>query len=79
MRQAIETKYIAPTNHKGTRVKAVTGSGLTLTVGWDYALSDVENHRAAAVKLCEKLKWPTDLIGGSTVKGFVFVQKEGAK
>lgn len=76
MRQAIETKYLGPTNFRGSRVKATSGSGLTLTVEWNHEFNSDVNHRDAAVALCKKLGWPIDLIGGSTVKGFCFVQRE---
>lgn len=77
MRQAIETKYIGPTNHRGARIKATSGSGLTVTVEWNYAANPEENHLVAAKILCAKYGWSADLIGGSTIKGFCFVQKEG--
>lgn len=76
MRQAIETKYLGPTNTKGSRIKATSGSGLTLTIGYHHDLNSEQNHRLAAQLLCEKYKWPTDLIGGSTVSGYCFVQAE---
>lgn len=50
------SKYIAPTNTSGTRVK-VTASVMgectqaTLTVAWDYALDTAWNHRRAAQQL----------------------------
>lgn len=54
--QAIVTKYLAPTNHHGARVKATCDTGsdrpFTATVAWDYALSTPDNHRAAAVEVC---------------------------
>lgn len=46
------TKYLGATDYKGTRIKAVgiasTGYRKSLTVSWDYALNERENHVAAA-------------------------------
>lgn len=70
--QAIVTKFVGPTNAKGSRVKAKADAG-TVTIGWDYGASDgtewneIEaNHRAAAVALMDRLGWSEYLtISGS--------------
>lgn len=54
----IKTKYIGPTDHKGSRIKA-TVSGFSdknqaITLPWDYELDVVPNHLAAAKALLEK-------------------------
>lgn len=54
--QAIQTKYLGPTNNRGSRVKATAAAG-SVTVSWDYALNQCDNHRAAAKALCDKLRW----------------------
>jgi len=54
--QAITTKYICPTNTKCSRIKA-TAEGGSVTISWDYGLSQQGNHRAAAKALCAKLGW----------------------
>ena len=54
--KAIQTKYIGPTNFLGSRVKAVAQSG-AVTVKWDCALDQEENHRQAALALCRRLGW----------------------
>ena len=48
--QAIITKYIAPTNCRGSRVKAECERG-QITIGWDHALDSAENHVAACKAL----------------------------
>lgn len=48
--QAITTKYISPTNHKGSRVKAECERG-QITIDWDDALNATENHIAACKAL----------------------------
>lgn len=58
MRQAIVTKYIGPTDHRGARVKATADAG-SVTVPWDHALDSEENHTAAALALATKYDWLT--------------------
>lgn len=56
MYQAIVTKWIGPTNTKGSRVKAKAAAG-SLTVSWDHSKGVEENHTAAAKALASKLNW----------------------
>lgn len=56
IRQAIETKSIAPTSHKGDRIVASCSAGRRYG-GWDYALSASENHVLAASLLAVSLDW----------------------
>ena len=71
-RQAIETKYLGPTNHKGARIVTRCDAKRTITP-WDHALNAADNHAAAAVALGESLGWgaPTHL--ASTQNGYVAV------
>jgi len=55
-RQAIVTKYLGPTNHRGSRIKAKCQSG-SITVSWDSNLHINENHTAAATALAQKMGW----------------------
>ena len=55
-RQAIVTKYLGPTNHRGSRVKATCEAG-SLTMGWSHDLDVAENHSRVAVALATKLGW----------------------
>ena len=72
--QTITTKYLGATDTLGARFKAThTGDYASVTLGYDYALSNEENHRAAAQALAEKLGWEGDYIGGHTKAGMVFV------
>jgi hypothetical protein len=79
MRQAIVTHRLAPTNHRGTRVKATCEAG-TVTIAWDHALNLQENHRAAARALLFKLKWRDSRHygGGLPYGGYVFVDDSAA-
>lgn len=54
--QAIITKYVGPTNFKGSRIKATASAG-SVTVSYDSGLSSDANHDNAAYKLAEKFGW----------------------
>ena len=71
--QAITTKYLGPTNHRGSRVKATCDAG-SLTVPWDYALNVEDNHAAAVNALAAKLDWKGRWHLGGTKTGYVGVQ-----
>lgn len=52
--QAIETKYLGPTNTKGSRIKAFCEAG-SITISRSFNASDWDGHRLAVVALCKKL------------------------
>lgn len=52
--QAIETKFLGPTNTKGSRIKAKCWL-TSVTVSWDHSLNVEENHFAAIEALICKL------------------------
>ena len=54
--QAIQTKYLGPTNTKGSRIVASYAGGKVIT-SWDYSKDVTENHLDAALALAEKLDW----------------------
>ena len=68
MRQAIETKYLPYTNHRGSRIKAIAQAG-SVTVPWKHELSVNENHHLAAETLAKKLGWYGEWYGGGNAKG----------
>ena len=70
--QAIETRYVGPTNHRGSRVIATTPGGARMVSAWDYALGIEGNHRAAAEALRAKLDWPELVSGAFTARGYAF-------
>ena len=77
MYQAIQTKFLGPTNTRGARVKAIADAG-SITVSWDHRLNIQDNHRAAAVALARKFGWGDDWTGGGLPgSGYAFVRKEG--
>lgn len=55
--QAIRTRFLAPTNRRGERIAVTAAQGQRLTVSWDYALNQQDNHDAAAKALATKLGW----------------------
>lgn len=70
--QCIRTRYVGPTNTRGSRVSAQCESG-RLTLPWDCALSSEENHAAAAKALAEKLGMvlPAPVSGGDYYHAFI--------
>jgi hypothetical protein len=59
----IVTRYLGPTNTRGSRVVAThrrdSETTYRKTLDWDHALDGAENHRAAAEALVAS--WPLDL------------------
>ena len=51
----IMTKYLGPTNTRGSRVKATSGSGKSITVAWDHEADADMNHARAAIHLASTL------------------------
>ena len=70
--KAISTKYLGPTNYRGSRIKADDGDGNTITIGYPHEISVIEAHAQAAFALCLKMGWKGELVGGWTGKGGVF-------
>lgn len=74
---AIHTKYIGATDTKGSRIKAYTTRGLSVTISYPYELS-YENAHFEAVKALvakHKLDWDlADMRYGDSAdnKGYVF-------
>ena len=77
--QAIETRYLGPTNTKSGRIKATAWAG-SVTVPYDHALNSEDNHRAAAMALVTKLQWQGTFAQGGNAKGngYYFVNVNGA-
>lgn len=71
--QAIVTKFLGPTNYRGSRIKARCDAG-SVVISLDYAESVEENHRIAAMTLVKKLGWDGRWIGGSLSDGHCFVR-----
>ena len=74
--QAIETRYLGPTDMRGSRVKATTESGRTLTLDWDSALSSEANHTQCARMLAEQMEGGREWYRAGVKHGFVFVRAD---
>ena len=77
-RQAIQTKYIGPTNTKGSRVRA-SCLAKTRFYTWQDELNIEQNHHMAALALAMEMEWleKNTFIGGGLGKGrYVFVAAE---
>lgn len=61
---AITTKFLAPTNTKGSRIKADCCKK-EITLSWDHALNSHDNHKAAVDVLIDMLN---DGVGGYQFK-----------
>jgi hypothetical protein len=66
--QAITTKYIGPTNFKGSRVKAAC-QAKSITLSWDDSLNASDNHTLAARTLAEQMGWDGQWYGGGCPDG----------
>lgn len=74
MFQAIQVKYLGPTNYRGSRYKATAAAG-SVTVPADDARSIEGNVIAAAQALCDKFGWSKGMVHGQLADGsYVFVQ-----
>lgn len=75
MSKAILTKFHGPTNTRGSRYSATDADHNRVTISADYGLNSEENHRAAAIALCDKMHWKgaDTLIAGGLANGYVFV------
>lgn len=62
----IVTRYLGPTNHRGSRVKAThqRDSEITwrATIEWDHSLNAEANHQLAAEQLLSKWVTSDDLV-----------------
>lgn len=61
--QAIQTRYLSPTNSRGARIKATAAAG-SITISYPYDLSGQACHRKAAEALTVKLGWIDPHYGG---------------
>lgn len=71
--QYIKTRYLCPTNHKGSRIKATASNGESLTIPYDYAINEEAVHAKAALELAARLGWSAEYAAGAGDDGYVFV------
>lgn len=80
MRQSITTRYLGPTNSRGSRIKATARKAShgypaqALAVPYGHGSTE-EEHCRGAKALAEKLGWSGLWIGGGNIdeNGYVFV------
>lgn len=77
--KAIRTKYMGPTNTRGSKIKASDEAGNSITIPYPYELSGEAVYAKAAIALCKKMSWKGQLIGGGLKDGYVFVFSCGDK
>ena len=75
--QAIQTRYLSPTNTRGPRIKAWAAAG-SITIPYPHELNGQACHRAAAEALALQCEWDTpfygSLLGGQLANGdYAFV------
>lgn len=71
---AIQTKYLGPTNHMGSRIKAFTqNKGQARTIGYPHELGVEAGHDAAARELIVKLGWFGVWVRGGSADGRGYV------
>lgn len=81
MLQGIWTKWLCPTNARGSRVKAIAriadsfGAEMSQTTSWNHSLNTEDNHARAAMALARKLNWHGLWVGGHRPDnaGYMFV------
>jgi hypothetical protein len=74
--KAIRTKYVGPTNFKGSRIIASDSDGNRVTIPYPSELKSEHAHAEAAVKLCVKMGWKGELVGGVYGDSMYWVFKE---
>jgi hypothetical protein len=71
--QMITTKYVAPTDRRGARIKAVATGKESVSIPYPYHLSGLDVHWEAANALRAKLNWSGSMIGAEYESGAVFI------
>lgn len=72
----ITTKYLGPTNNRGSRIKA-SCAGASVTVSYPHELSGVDCHLEAVKKLAKKINFTGELIIEDTDTGYMFISTAG--
>ncbi len=73
--KAIQTKYLSPTNTRGSRIKAFDCDGNSITLHQAHNLNFEENCFQAALAFIDKMGWnwaKDKIISGGTKSGYVF-------
>jgi hypothetical protein len=75
---AITTRYLGATAHRPARILATDQDGNRQTLPADGDFPYTDRHQAAAVALCQSMRWPgaETLVGGTVKGGMVWVFPE---
>jgi hypothetical protein len=73
---AIVTKFLGPTNTRGSRVKATTPSGQSVTIDWDHALDSEGNHNRAAARCYQKHILDLSVTMSADLAPYVYFSRE---
>ena len=76
--KTITTKYLSATNTKGSRIKAISEVN-SITIPYDYSLSNGDVYWKAAEALCHKLGWTGSMVEGGLDNGYVYVFSNDTK
>lgn len=80
--QAITTKVLPPTDTKGTRIKAKTASGLSVTLPWNYEWDELNNARHAVKTLIATKGndgWHGIWLAAATANGYMFCRDDNPR
>ena len=67
--KAILTRYLGPTDRRGSRIVAFDCDGNRATIPYPYELSGSDCHYKAAKALLEKMGWKVKVTGEGGIKG----------
>lgn len=74
--QAIQTKYLGPSNSHGSRIKA-TCQAKSITRARDYHLNGEDDHRRVARELAQEMGWHGHWVQGCLPSGdYAFVSSK---
>lgn len=62
--KAIRTRYVGPTNTRGSRITATDADGNRVSISYPHQLNSDQAHELAAYTLMRKMRWECELVGG---------------
>lgn len=69
--RAIRTRFVGPTNYRGSRIIADAGDTQSrVTLEWDHSLNSEQNHATAAMAVVAKMGWDSPEHTGITGGGY---------
>ncbi len=69
MAKAIVTRYVGPTDSRGSRIIARAEGVSSVSIGYADELTSEQNHAAAASKLAARYGWRGDFVSGGMPDG----------